>query len=139
MFDQCLYFNTTALARVLDRVWTDAFAPFGLTPSQAFLLRAVLDQPGMLQRELAREMAISRPTATRSLDGLQEKGLVERRDSERDGREYEIHPTAAAMAIKTELNAASAEVTRRLKREFGVAMFEETVRNVKEIRATLNE
>ena len=69
MFDQCLYFNTTALARVLEREWTKAFKPFGLTPSQAFMLRAILDKPGLLQSELAAGLAISRPTATRSLDG----------------------------------------------------------------------
>ena len=43
MFDHCLYFNTTALARVLERQWAEAFKPFDLTPPQAFLLRAVLE------------------------------------------------------------------------------------------------
>ena len=77
MFDQCLYFNTTALARQLEREWTRAFAPFELTPPQAFMLRTILDQPGLLQRELAASMVISRPTATRTLDGaiLWEMGI----------------------------------------------------------------
>ena len=39
MFDHCLYFNTTALARLLEKEWTAAFAGFDLTPPQAFLLR----------------------------------------------------------------------------------------------------
>ena len=42
MFDHCLYFNTTALARVVEREWAAAFKPFGLTPPQGFLLRLVL-------------------------------------------------------------------------------------------------
>ena len=137
MFDRCLYFNTTALARVLEREWTRAFQPFGLTPSQAFMLRVVLERPALLQSELAKELAIARPTATRTLDGLQKLQLVERRSTATDGREYAIHPTPAALAIRDGLNAASAAVTRRLKKELGAPCFDDTVANVKQIRTAL--
>lgn len=137
MFDNCLYFNTTALARALEREWAKAFEPFFLTPSQAFMLRVVLKKTSLLQSELAKEMAISRSTATRALDGLQKMGLVERRRTESDGREYAIHPTAQAQAMEESLNAASAVVTKRLKDELGQRQFEETVMQVKSIRTTL--
>ncbi|HEV2610196.1 MAG TPA: MarR family transcriptional regulator [Noviherbaspirillum sp.] len=137
MFDHCLYFNTTALARVLEREWTKAFKPFGLTPSQAFMLRVVLEKPGLLQSELAAELAISRSTATRTLDGLQKLDLVERRTTERDGREYGIHPTASAMAMKADINAASGKVTARLKKELGSTHFDDTVARVRNIRSTI--
>lgn len=137
MFDHCLYFNTTALARVLEREWTKAFKPFGLTPSQAFMLRVVLEKPSLLQGELAKELAISRSTATRTLDGLQRMNLIERRPTETDGREYAIQPTGDAVKMKKDINAASAEVTRRLKRELGAAHFEETVVKVREIRSSI--
>ncbi len=137
MFDQCLYFNTTALARVLEREWTRAFKPFGLTPSQAFTVRVVLAQPGVLQGELAKLMVIQRPTATRVLDGLQKLGLVERRGTGGDARELAIFPTAAARAIEQQLNAASADVTRRLKKELGADEFSQVVSGVKNTRATL--
>lgn len=137
MFDHCLYFNTTALARRLEREWTAAFSPFDLTPSQAFMLRAILDHPPMLQSEVAAALAISRPTATRTLHGLVEKGLVERRSTTRDGREQTIHPTAAAVAIHAALNEASGKVTRRLKRLLGEETFRETVSQVRGIRAAL--
>ena len=42
MFDHCLYFNTTALARVVEREWTKAITPFGVTQSQSILLLLVL-------------------------------------------------------------------------------------------------
>ena len=41
MFDHCLYFNTTALARLVDKEWTQAFKPFGVTPSQGFMLSLI--------------------------------------------------------------------------------------------------
>jgi DNA-binding MarR family transcriptional regulator len=137
VFDHCLYFNTTALARLLDKAWTAVFAPFALTPPQAFLLRLVLDQPGRLQRELADAMTIARPTATRLLDGLERRALIVRRAGDHDGREQRIHPTATATAIHAALDAASGDVTRRLKRLLGAQTFEQTVGKLRDARAAL--
>ena len=109
MFDHCLYFNTTALARQLEREWAKAFESFDLTPPQAFLLRTILDKPGLLQGEYAKGMVISRPTATRALDGLMAKSLIVRKSSERDGREQSIFPTAAAIAMATPLVRSAAK------------------------------
>ncbi|NMM36737.1 MAG: MarR family transcriptional regulator [Glaciimonas sp.] len=137
MFDHCLYFNTTALARVLEREWTKVFKPFGLTPSQAFMLRVVLEKPGLLHSELATELAISRATTTRTLDGLQKMKLLERRTTEHDGRQSAIQPTALAIAMKEKLNAAGAEVTKRLKKELGITHFDETVTKMRGVRSAL--
>lgn len=131
MFDHCLYFNTVALGRQLERLWTRAFQPFDLTPSQGFMLRAVLDRPGMLQSELAETLKIARATATRAVDGLETRGLVERRSTPRDGRECEIHPTADALPLKVPLNAASAAVTQQLKERLGEDVFREFVDQAK--------
>jgi len=137
MFDQCLYFNTSALARRLEREWTDAFEPFDLTPPQGFMLRAVMERPGLLQRELADVLSIARPTATRVLDGLEARGYVERHRTEGDGREVAIVPTAQALAIRDALNGASAAVTGRLKRTLGGEAFVDTVARLRTARASL--
>ncbi|ANJ75702.1 MarR family transcriptional regulator [Ralstonia insidiosa] len=137
MFDHCLYFNTSALARKLERVWADAFAPFDLTPPQGFMLRAIVDRPGMLQSELSEAMSVTRPTATRALDGLEAKGLIERRKTEADGRETAIFPTPEAMKIGAALNDASGAVTARLKRVLGSAEFTDTVSKIRGVRSTL--
>ncbi|WP_437692160.1 MarR family winged helix-turn-helix transcriptional regulator [Sorangium sp. So ce176] len=137
MFDHCLYFNTTSLARLLERAWSAAFAPFGLTPPQGFLLRVVLKRPGLSQRELAEIMTIARPTATRILDGLVGRGLVERRTGEADAREQHIHPTRAAEQIAGALDAASADVTRRLKQALGKQVFDQAVGQLRGIRAAI--
>jgi DNA-binding MarR family transcriptional regulator len=137
MFEQCLYFNTAALARQLEREWAVAFKPFDLTPPQAFMLRMVLDEPGLLQHQIADELTISRPTATRALDGLEAKGLIERRPSTSDGRELAIHPRPKAVAMKAALNNASAAVTARLKRVLGAGEFTEAVSKVRGVRSAL--
>lgn len=138
MFDQCLYFNTTALARVVEREWTRTFEPFGLTPAQAFMLRAILANEGALHRELAEWLGIARPTATRVLDSLVEKGWIERHPSEGDGRESCVYPTDAARAIDKSINAASAATTRRVKGLIGSDRFDGTVAQLREIRSVLS-
>ncbi|UUZ73023.1 MarR family transcriptional regulator [Polaromonas sp. P1(28)-8] len=137
MFDHCLYFNTTALARLVDKEWTRAFKPFGVTPSQGFMLRLVLKNPGMLQHEIADELTISRPTATRLLDGLQALRLIERRGTQADGRHWVIYPTDRAEALHPDINKASGEVTRRIQQQIGKENFEETVARVRNVSSAL--
>jgi DNA-binding MarR family transcriptional regulator len=137
MFDHCLYFNTTSLARVVEREWTRAFKPFGVTPSQGFLLRLVLGQPGMSQYEIADALTIARPTATRLIDGLQASGLVERREAEHDGRHWSVFPTRKALDMEEALNAASGAVTRRIQQQIGRDNFQETVGKVRAVCSAL--
>ena len=137
MFEQCLYFNTTSLARKLEREWTVAFKPFGLTPSQAFMLRVILEKPQSYQNALAKEMNITKPTASRGLDGLEKLGLIERRSSPDDAREIEVHPTKKAKAMKDGLNAASGEVTKKFKKLLGSDEFLDVVGKLRGISEIL--
>lgn len=137
MFDHCMYFNTTALARRIEQEWASAFAAFGLTAPQAFMLRSVLARPGLLQRQLSDELAIAKSTATRALDFLAAKGYIERRQGQGDGREKAIYPTKQALAIGAALDAASGAVTARLKQQLGSAAFAETVGVIKSVRSAL--
>ncbi|MDE2259087.1 MAG: MarR family transcriptional regulator [Betaproteobacteria bacterium] len=137
MFDHCIYFNTMALARQLEKEWASAFDPFGLTPPQAFMLRVILERPGLAQCEIADFLAISRPTATRAIDGLAAKKMIERRGSDIDGREQDIYPTATAVDIHASLNEASGKVGKRLKRILGEDVFTDTVKKVRDARTAL--
>ena len=98
----------------------------------------MLDQPGLLPHQIADNLAISRPTATRLLDGLQAKQLIERRARQEDGRELQIHPTAKAKARKAALQTASRAATRRIQRLLGPQMLDDTVGRLREVRAALS-
>ncbi len=137
MFEQCLYFNTTSLARKLEREWTQAFKSFNLTPPQAFMLRVVLQKQTALQGELASEMNITRSTATRTLDGLQKLGYIQRNANTEDGRELQIQPTAKALKIKDGLNNASGEVTKKFRKLLGNDVFERVVGEVRAVNEVI--
>ena len=137
MFDHCLYFNTTSLARKLEREWTVAFKRFELTPAQAFMLRVVLQKENALQNEIAAVMNVTKSTATRTLDGLQKLKYIKRVVSNEDRREYEIHATDKAIKIRDELNNASADVTKRFKKLLGNDVFERVVGEIKTVSARI--
>jgi MarR family transcriptional regulator, organic hydroperoxide resistance regulator len=138
MFDHCLYFNSSALARVVEREWATVYAPFGLTPAQGFVLRVVLASPGCLSSQIAESLGIARPTATRLIDNLCEKRLVERRQAESDGREWCVYPTRSGKALDKPINQASAEVARTLREKVGSELFESAVSSMHGIRKALS-
>ena len=115
MFEQCLYFNTTSLARLVEKAWADAFREFGLTPSQAFCLRVVNARPGIRPSELADILGVSRATATRLLDHLQAKGWVTRLAYGADNRELSVMPTGKAKSSASQIERSGAEMSKKMK------------------------
>jgi DNA-binding MarR family transcriptional regulator len=138
MFDHCLYFNSVALGRLVEREWTAAYADFGLTPAQGFVLRVVLATPGCLSSQVADILGIARPTATRLIDNLCDKELVERRQGEADGREWGVYPTRQGKALERPINEASAEIAKALRKKMGAQLFESAVSSMHNVRKALD-
>lgn len=139
MFEECLYFNTNALARTVTRIWAEAYKPFELSPPHAFLLRAVASQPGISPRELARKLELSRSTVTRFLDNLEARGFLERGPSGQDGRELAIQPTDKTIAIQADLDKIGARLSKKMTEYFGQKDMAELVKQLRSIRAELED
>jgi hypothetical protein len=77
---------------------------------------------GAAQHELADALTVSRPTATRLLDGLEKKGLIRRWRRRRSEAVLDSSHGSGGQ-IGPALNAASAAVTKRLKHELGPENF----------------
>ena len=137
MFDQCLYFNASALARLVEREWAVVYSELGLTPAQGYVLRVVLSAPGCLGSEIADRLGIARPTATRLIDSLSTKKLVARRQGKSDARERGVYPTRAGKALEASITDASAHITRRLKAKIGAEVFDNTIVGIRKIRKAL--
>ena len=74
----CLYFTANSLARVITRMADDEFRPTGLSPSHAFLMMLVNDNPGIGQKELCEQLHLAPSTVTRFVDALVYKGFLTR-------------------------------------------------------------
>ncbi|WP_028468907.1 MarR family winged helix-turn-helix transcriptional regulator [Neptunomonas japonica] len=139
MFEECLYFNSNALARTVTRIWTEAYKPLDLSPSHAFLLRAVLSKPGLMPRELAKELSLSRSTVTRFLDSLVKRGFLIRKMTAQDGREIQIYPTKAAIEIHDELDQTGKNLSKLMSSIIGQDDLSQTVSNLRKIQNIVEE
>ncbi|PAU88320.1 MarR family transcriptional regulator [Pseudomonas sp. WN033] len=96
-----------AMGRI-HRLWRSAInqavAPLGITEARWAVL-AHLDKlgEGCTQQQLASELAIEMPSLTRTLNQLQEQGLIERRRSPNDGRAHCLWFTPAGRQQVCEL------------------------------------
>lgn len=139
MFEECLYFNSNALARTVSRIWTDAYKPFDLSPPHAFLLRVVLAKPGLMPRELAKELSLSRSTVTRFLDSLEKRDFLLRKMTAQDGREVQVYPTKKAIQIHRELDRTGGTLSKLMRELFGQDDLSKTVSNLRKLQSILKE
>lgn len=138
MFDRCLYFNLNAMARMVNKVWEEAFQKLGLSPAHAYLLRAVLAQPGMLQKNIAQELTLSPATVTRFIDAMASQGLVERKVTA-DGREAKIYATKRARVLHRDLEKTGQALYSKMRGTLGVKKFDSLVKNLRQGRRVLSE
>ncbi|MCO1655966.1 MarR family winged helix-turn-helix transcriptional regulator [Pseudonocardia humida] len=82
--------GSQAAARFAERT-----AELDLTPPQVGLLRAVAVAPGRSQQALARHLGTPPSRLVALVDGLDERGLVERRRNPDDRRLHALHLTEA--------------------------------------------
>lgn len=137
MFEECLYFNSNALARTVTRIWTDAYKPFELSPPHAFMLRVVLAKPGLMPRELAAELSLSRSTVSRFLDSLEKRGFLVRKMTTQDGRELQIYPTESSLKIHVSLDRTGKELSKRMAGLIGKTELSSTIDNIRKFQKAL--
>lgn len=92
------------MSRMVTKVWSEAFAPLGLSPSHAYLIRLVLEKPGLLQKEIGQELHLEKSTITRFIDKMVKQGYLKRRAEIVDDIKYQhIYATQKAHDIAEEL------------------------------------
>lgn len=132
-FERCIYFNTNALARKLNARWEQAFARFDLPPSHGYLVRLVLQQPGLSQQAIADELRLEKSTVARFLSLLEEKNLIERRQSDENKREKLVYPTEKAREIGVGLEELGAELYAMMQRLIGKKNVKAFVASIREV------
>jgi DNA-binding MarR family transcriptional regulator len=90
----------------------------GLTPSEAGVLRLLAHQPGVSQRELASRLGTQPSRVVALIDGLETRGLVTRRRSETDRRNYELVLTAPARPLLRRLRGIAERNAEDLLADF---------------------
>jgi len=97
---KCMYFSAQALARKIEKIANDTWQKVDLSPSHAYLLMMVLDEPGIQPTALVQELLLTPSTITRLIEKLENKKLVQRIT---EGKTTNVYPTAKAKAMQTQL------------------------------------
>jgi DNA-binding MarR family transcriptional regulator len=126
MFEQCIYFNLNALVRDLNKIWEAQYAEMGLTPPVGYMFTAVLSEPGLSQKELAKHLHLERSTVTRFLDTLEKKGLIKREESAEDARVVRVYPSEKGKALK----AKAAKVMKKVEEALGAKVSGQDIDNL---------
>ena len=84
-------------------------AALDFTRPQAGLLRLISREPGLSQQAVARRLGTPPSRLVALVDGLEQRGLIERRRNPGDRRNYALHPTAAGEQAMAALSQASLE------------------------------
>lgn len=97
-----------------------------------YFLRILWEEDGLTQRELARRIGVSEPTAAQQLARMARQGLIERRPSRADRRKLHVHLSAAGRALRRELLPYAVEVNAAALAGIGA-------REIAALRATLDK
>ena len=87
----------------------------GLHHAQGMILFRLWRDDGISQRELARALHISPPTATNTLKRMERDGWVERRRDETDQRIVQVYLTAKAKDLRAEARASFKELDNEMR------------------------
>jgi len=136
MFDRCLYFNVNALARRVNAIWDEAFLEFNLSPAHAYLLRLLLETPGLTQTQITKELKLEKSTVTRFVTALEEKLLLTR---DRHGREVLVFPTAKAYSIHEQLSVKGNDLYQQMIDALGQDGLTDLVASLRQSGKVLNK
>jgi MarR family transcriptional regulator, organic hydroperoxide resistance regulator len=85
-----MYFVTNALARKMEKLALEAWKKVDLSPSHAYLLMLVIEDPGVQPTALSQELHLMPSTITRLIEKLEEKKLLVRTS---EGKLTNVYPT----------------------------------------------
>lgn len=134
MFDECIYFNLSALTRKVTRIWEEEFGKLGLSPSHGYLLFAVAENPEASQKELGEIMELDPSTVTRFIDTLVSKGLAEKPVR---GKGADIRLTPAGRKEYKKISKTMDALYTKMRDHFGHKQFDAFVGGLYKARQSL--
>jgi DNA-binding MarR family transcriptional regulator len=99
-YAMCLYFASAALARKVEKLAMESWKKVNLSPSHAYLLMAVLEEPGIQPTMLSNMLHLQPSTITRLIEKLEEKKLLIRTT---EGKITNVYPTPKAKELNPKL------------------------------------
>jgi DNA-binding MarR family transcriptional regulator len=115
-FCECLYFTSNALARKVEKMAQENWKKFGLSPSHAYMLLVVVEEPGVQPTMLSEQLQLSPSTITRLIEKLEKSKLVVRTT---EGKLTNVYPTPKAKDLYPKMKASAEEFYQKTLKTLG--------------------
>ena len=132
----CLYFTANSLARVITRMAEEEFRLTGLSPSHAFLMMLVNDNPGIGQKELCEQLHLAPSTVTRFIDTLTYRGFLTRQT---DGKATRVFATEEGARLRKPIEDAWKSLHQRYAAVLGLQEGDRLTAMIDAASSTLSE
>lgn len=126
-YAQCLYFTSAALARKVEKLASQTWKAVGLPPSHAYLLMAVVEEPGIQPSALSVQLHLQPSTITRFIEKLEEKKLLVRTS---EGKITNVYPTPKAKALQPQMKECLEQFYQQYARLLGAQESNRLVQNM---------
>jgi DNA-binding MarR family transcriptional regulator len=126
-FAHCLYFTAHALARRVERLALESWKKLNLSPSHAYVLLLVLEQPGIQPTKLSRQLRLEPSTITRLIEKLEDRKLVRRHVQ---GKTTLVYPATAGRKLQPQLKECLEDFYLRYASILGKAKSERVVKQM---------
>jgi DNA-binding MarR family transcriptional regulator len=83
----------------------ETFAKMKLRPAEFSVLALIARKPGQKQTEIAEQLGIKRANFVALMDGLEQRGLAERRKAQGDKRSHSLHLTPEGVRFAAKMIA----------------------------------
>jgi DNA-binding MarR family transcriptional regulator len=97
----------------------DSFSRLKLRPAEFSVLTLIARTPGQKQSEIAEQLGIKRANFVALMDGLERRGLAERRKVEGDKRSHSLHLTTEGVRFVDRMSRVWTEHEQRLVDQLG--------------------
>ncbi|WP_260703132.1 MarR family winged helix-turn-helix transcriptional regulator [Edaphobacter flagellatus] len=94
--------------------FAEALKPHGFAPHDAGILRLIGNEPAISQQEIAKRLRMHASRLVGLIDDLEERGMIERRPSEKDRRLYALHLTGKGEQALTIVSKVGREHSQKL-------------------------
>ena len=126
-YGNCLYFTANALARKIEKLAIETWKKVDLSPSHAYLLKLVIDEPGIQAGQAAEQLQLTPSTITRLIEKLEEKKLVIRSS---EGKLTNVYPTTKAKDLKPLLKQCIEEFYEKYAKILGKEESKQFIKNM---------
>jgi len=125
--------------RKLSALFQSGLKEYDITPEQWSVLYQVDQADGLIQKDIAERSGKDRPTTTRILDHLEQKGLVYKQIGENDRRSFRVYITSKGKSLIQETLPIEKQVNSEVRKCLSEQEYETLMKLLITVSGRVNE